>query len=75
MSVEKFKTIKCKVLSYNKVTKELDIDFSGYGIRLRNVSKNVEDFVNIRYRGEIGTSNFEYRLQAIRCVKTVMKNT
>lgn len=62
MPVEKFKTEKCKVLSYNKDTKELDVDFSGYGIRLYNVSKDIGDFVNIRYRGEIGKSNFEYRI-------------
>ena len=62
MPVEKFKTEKCKVLFYNKDTKELDVDFSGYGIRLYNVSKNIEDFVNVRYRGEIGSPNFEYRI-------------
>lgn len=62
MPVEKFKTEKCKVLLYNKIAKELDVSFSGYGIRLHNVNKNIGDFVNIKYRGEIGTSNFEYRL-------------
>lgn len=62
MPVEKFKTEKCKVLSYNKDTKELDVDFSGYGIRLYDVSKDIGDFVSIRYRGEIGKPNFECRI-------------
>lgn len=62
MTVEKYKTKKCNVLSYNADTKELDIDFSGYGIRLYNVSENIGASVNIKYRGEIGTSNFICRL-------------
>lgn len=62
MPVEKFKTEKCKVLSYNKNTKELDVNFSGCGIRLHNVSKQIGDYVNIRYRGEIGKPNFECKL-------------
>ena len=28
----KYKTAKCKVLAYNSYTKELDIEFKGYGI-------------------------------------------
>lgn len=62
MPVEKYKTKKCNVLGYNTETKELDVDFSGYGIRLYNVSENIGDYVNIKYRGEIGTSNFVCRL-------------
>lgn len=62
MPVEKFKTEKCKVLSYNKKTKELDVDFLGYGIRLFNIDKDIGDVVSIKYRGQIGTPDFEYRL-------------
>lgn len=62
MTIEKYKTKKCNVLSYNADTKELDIDFSGYGIRLYNVSENIGANVNIKYRGEIGTSNFICKL-------------
>lgn len=62
MPVEKFKTEKCKVLYYNKNTKELDIDFMGYGIRLYDINKDVSDTTTIKYHGEIGTPNFEYRL-------------
>ena len=59
---EKYKTEKCKVLSYNKKTKELDIDFKGYGIRINNVDEVNSDFVSVKYRGEIGKSNFSCRL-------------
>lgn len=65
MPVEKFKTEKCKVLYYNKNTKKLDVDFSGYGIRLYNVDKylgNIGDVINVKYRGQIGTGDFEVRL-------------
>ena len=59
---EKYKTEKCKVLSYNKKTKELDIDFKGYGIRFNNVDDVNSDFVSVKYRGEIGKSNFSCEL-------------
>lgn len=62
MPVEKYKTEKCRVLRYNKRTKELDVDFMGYGIRLYNIDKEIQDIVNVKYRGEIGASNFQYRL-------------
>ena len=59
---EKYKTEKCKVLSYNNKTKELDIDFKGYGIRLNNVDEINSDSISIKYHGEIGKSNFSCRL-------------
>ena len=62
IETEKYKTEKCKVLSYNKKTKELDIDFKGYGIRLNNVRNINSDYVDIKYIGEIGKPNFSYRL-------------
>ena len=62
IETEKYKTEKCKVLSYNKKTKELDIDFKGYGIRLNNVRNINSDSVDIKYIGEIGKSNFSCRL-------------
>ena len=60
--IKKHKTIKCKVLSYNKKTKELDIDFKGYGIRLNNVRNINSDYVDIKYIGEIGKPNFSCEL-------------
>ena len=62
IATEKYKTEKCKVLSYNKKTKELDIDFKGYGIRLNNAEIINSDYVDIKYIGEIGKSNFSCRL-------------
>lgn len=59
---EKYKTERCKVLSYNEKTKELDLEFKGYGIRLNNIDKINSDFVSVKYRGEIGKSNFSCRL-------------
>lgn len=56
------KTEKCKVLSYDFKTKELDIDFKGYGIRIKNVDKVDSDFVIVKYDGEIGNKNFHYEL-------------
>lgn len=61
-SSPRYKTEKCKILSYDKFTKELDVDFKGYGIRLKNVDKVDSDFISIKYRGEIGASNFTYKL-------------
>lgn len=59
---EKYKTEKCKVLSYNQKTKELDFDFKGYGVRLNNVDDIESDFVIVKYVGEIGKANFSCRL-------------
>ena len=62
IETEKYKTEKCKVLSYNKKTKELDIDFKGYGIRLNNDRNINSDYVDIKYIGEIGKPNFSCEL-------------
>ena len=62
IETEKYKTEKCKVLSYNKKTKELDIDFKGYGIRLNNIRNINSDYVDIKYIGEIGKPNFSCEL-------------
>lgn len=62
MPVEKLKYEKCKVLRYDNNTHELDIDFKGYGIRLSNVDDIKTDFVTIKYRGDIGSTDFEYKL-------------
>lgn len=65
MPAEKFKTELCNVLSYNKSTRELDIDFLGYGIRLHNVEKDIGNTILVKYRGEIGNDNFICKLQVI----------
>lgn len=59
---KKYKTEKCRILSYNKATKELDIDFHGYGIRIKNADGVDSDFISLKYSGEIGKQNFSYKL-------------
>ena len=59
---KKYKTKKCNVLSYNKASKELDIDFNGYGIRIKNVDTIDSDFILLKYSGEIGKPDFSYKL-------------
>lgn len=54
-----FKTKKCKVISYDKRTKRLDVDFDGYGVRITNVEDFEGEFASIKYKGEIGNPNFE----------------
>ena len=54
----KYKTAKCKVLAYNSNTKELDIEFKGYGIRLSDIEDMATDTVVVKYYGEIGRPNF-----------------
>lgn len=61
-SKEVFNTQKCKVLLYDETTKELDLDFNGFGIRINGVDKCDSEFITIKYKGEIGTSNFTCKL-------------
>ena len=60
--IKKYKMEKCKVLAYNARTKELDVDFKGYGIRLNNAKNINSDYVDIKYIGEIGNSDFSCKL-------------
>lgn len=58
-----YKTKRCSVISYSNITKNLDVKFDKYGIRIKNVNDfNGDKFVEIKYKGEIGKPNFEYRL-------------
>lgn len=57
-----FKTKECRVIEYHKRTHYLDVDFDGYGIRLKDVKDFTGDVVSIKYKGEIGKSNFIYKL-------------
>lgn len=58
----KYKTEQCKVLSFNPNTKEIDIDFKGYGVRLKNAEYAESGFVLVKYSGEIGNPDFTCRL-------------
>ena len=57
-----FKTKECKVIAYNKRTNTLDVKFDGYGIRIKDVKDFIGNAVEVKYKGEIGKPNFEYKL-------------
>lgn len=59
---KKYKTEKCRVLLYNQATKELDIDFHGYGIRIKNADNINSDSILLKYTGEIGKPDFSYKI-------------
>lgn len=53
-----YKIKVCRVIEYNPITHKLDIDFNGYGIRLYNVQDFSGNKAKVRYRGEIGKTDF-----------------
>ncbi|EOS34978.1 hypothetical protein C804_01104 [Lachnospiraceae bacterium A4] len=57
-----FKEKECPVISYNKHSKTLDVMFDNYGIRIINIESFVGNTVNIRYKGEIGKPDFEFKI-------------
>lgn len=60
---DEYKIKKCTVIHYSDKTKNLDIDFDGYGIRIKNIFNFHGDSVNIKYCGTIGKPNFKYSIQ------------
>lgn len=58
-----FKQKTCRVLRYNKDFKELDIDFEGYGLKIKDVDECNSNTVVVDYHGEIGTPLFTYKLK------------
>ena len=59
-SKEDFKEKECEIINFDNHTKSLDINFDGYGIRIRNVEFSVNNNlrIKVKYKGEIGKSNF-----------------
>lgn len=57
-----YKEKECKVIFYNKRTNTLDIKFDNYGVRIKDVKDFSGDTIIIKYKGEIGKTNFEYKL-------------
>ena len=57
-----FKEKECEVIKYNKITKTLDVKFDKYGIRIKDVEDFNGDIAIVKYKGEIGQPNFEYKL-------------
>ncbi len=69
-----YKTENCKILDFNTATKELDIEFKGYGIRLHYPGVINSGYITVRYYGEIGKPGFKCQAQEEECVHTVVKN-
>lgn len=61
-TTNKYKTELCRILAYNSITKELDVDFKNYGVRIQNVSNVKDDYVTVKYKGDIGKPNFICKL-------------
>lgn len=57
-----FNQKKCEVISYDSKLNVLDLKFDKYGIRIKNVENFTGNDAIVQYKGEIGTSNFEYQL-------------
>lgn len=60
-----FKEKECRIINYNIRCKILDIDFDGYGIRIKNVENaeiNKTNTISVKYRSEIGQPDFEIKL-------------
>lgn len=57
-----FKEKECDVIACNKKEKTLDVNFDGFGIRIKNVDGFIGDKALIKYKGEIGKPNFIYKL-------------
>lgn len=57
-----FRTKNCRVIEYNPVTKNLDVDFDGFGVRISGVEKIEGTTVDVRYKGKIGSPDFICKL-------------
>lgn len=57
-----YKTKKCKVLGFNPKDKSIDVLFDNYGIRIYHAQKHDGETIDVKYKGEIGSKNFEYKL-------------
>ena len=58
------KTENCKVLKYDNISKELDVEFKGFGIKIENINTNItSEFVKIEYTSDIGKADFTFKLK------------
>jgi hypothetical protein len=57
-----YKTKECKVIAYNNRNCTLDVKFDNYGVRIKDVKDFSGNIVIVKYKGEIGKPNFEYKL-------------
>ena len=61
-NAEKYKKEMCRIIHYSENKKLLDVNFKGYGIRIKNAENIKGDTVIVKYKGEIGHKNFKYML-------------
>lgn len=61
-TTNEYKEKECPILSFNKKTSCLDIQFDTYGIRLKNNQNVSGDKITVKYKGEIGKPNFKIKL-------------
>ena len=61
-NAEKYKKVMCRIIHYSENKKLLDVNFKGYGIRIKNAENIKGDTVIVKYKGEIGHKNFKYML-------------
>ena len=59
-----FKEKECSVINYNNSLKTLDINFDGYGIKIRDVKhfSYPTTTVRVKYKSEIGQPDFSIKL-------------
>lgn len=57
-----FRTKECRVIEYNARTKNLDVDFDGYGVRIPNVDHVDGTTVTVKYKSKIGKPDFICKL-------------
>ena len=55
---------ECGVINYNSTLNTMDINFDGYGIRIRDVKyfSTPPTTVSVKYKGEIGQPDFSIKL-------------
>jgi hypothetical protein len=64
---ESYKKVKkkikqCRIIKFDPLRKRIKIDFDGYGIDVSDVVEIKSEYVRIEYSGEIGRSNFKFRI-------------
>lgn len=57
-----FNQKECEVIAYDGRLKVLDVRFGKYGIRIKDVENFTGNTAIVKYKGEIGSPNFEYQL-------------
>ena len=57
-----FKEKVCSVIRYDDKNHTLDVMFDKYGIRIADVKNYAKDTVVVKYKGTIGTPDFEYKI-------------